>query len=122
MRKVFVATLVALVVVAASGVATAQTYSATIDGAQQTPPNGSLGSGSGSFTLDAAKNFSYNITFGGFLAAYPENAAHVPVSGYDVAKQRHQVTVWLAVSCCPNVRLNAHRRAIAAALDVPGTS
>jgi hypothetical protein len=41
-------------------------FSATIDGAQETPPSGSPATGSGSFVLDTtAGTASYNITFSG---------------------------------------------------------
>ena len=65
-------------VVVAAGVASAATipFSATINGGQETPPNASPGTGTGSFTMDTVANtLSFNITFSGLLA--PESAAHI---------------------------------------------
>ena len=58
-----------------AGVASAQTYSAILTGTQEVPPNASPATGSGSFTLDAAKNLSFNLTFSGLTAT--ETAAHI---------------------------------------------
>jgi hypothetical protein len=44
--------------------ATTITFSATIDGAQETPPNGSASTGTGTFVMDTVANtLSFNITF-----------------------------------------------------------
>ena len=54
-------------------------FSATIDGAQETPPNGSPATGSGSFVLDTtAGTASFNVTFSGLPTA--EVASHVHVA------------------------------------------
>lgn len=47
-----------------------------IDGAQENPPTGSTGTGTGTFLLDdVAATLDYNITFSGLSAA--ETAAHI---------------------------------------------
>src|SRR5262245_29831476 len=54
-------------------------FGVSIDGAQETPPNASPGTGSGTFTLDTTTGVAaFNITFGGLLGT--EIAAHVHVA------------------------------------------
>ena len=75
MRTVLKLSLAAALVAALAGSAFAQTYTAVLDGLQETPPNASPAAGSGTFTLDAAKVLHYSISFGGLLA--PQTAAHI---------------------------------------------
>jgi len=71
LRIVFTLALVML-----AGSASAQNFVATIDGAQETPPNASPGTGSATLVLDTAANtLSYTIMYGGLLGA--ESAAHI---------------------------------------------
>jgi hypothetical protein len=58
-----------------AGAAFAQSYTASLDGLQEVPPNASPGSGNGTFTLDAAKVLHYSISFGGLVAT--QTAAHI---------------------------------------------
>ena len=74
------ASLIAAVVLLAACLGSARaatiTFSAALDGGQETPPNGSGGLGSGSFVMDTVANtLSYNIYFGGLSSA--ETAAHI---------------------------------------------
>ena len=56
----------------------------SIDGAQETPPNGSAATGSGCFVLDqTAHTLSYNISYGGLGS--PEIAAHIHTGAPGVA-------------------------------------
>jgi|SRR5262245_17936988 len=71
MRKAIALSAAALLVIA--GVAGAQTYSAIITGPQD--GTSSPGTGTGSFTLDASKILSFNITYSGLTAT--ETAAHI---------------------------------------------
>lgn len=65
---------VALLPASASGVVLS--YVANCDGAQETPPNASPGTGTGTFTIDTdANTVSYNIQFSGLIA--PESNAHI---------------------------------------------
>lgn len=64
----------ALVLLAAT--ASAQNFTASLDGLQETPPNASPASGSATLVLDTAANtLSYTITYGGLVAT--ETAAHI---------------------------------------------
>jgi hypothetical protein len=70
--------LAAIVVIAMVGVASAAiiNFTATLNGAQEVPPNASTATGSGSFVMDTVANtLSYNITFSGLLA--PQTAGHI---------------------------------------------
>lgn len=67
--------LAAALVTVLAGPAFAQTYSATLDGLQETPPNASPASGTGTFSLDAAKILHFSISFSGLLAT--QTAAHI---------------------------------------------
>ena len=58
-----------------AGAAAAQTYSAILTGTQETPPNASPATGTGSFTLDGAKMLSFNIAYSGLTGT--ETAAHI---------------------------------------------
>src|SRR5262245_20195994 len=71
------AVLAACLLLAAPAGATLRYFSASIDGAQETPPNGSPGMASGTFTMDTnANTLSYNIVI---TVATPtaENNAHI---------------------------------------------
>ncbi len=68
----------AIIVAAAllvAGAAHAQSYTATLSGSQETPPNGSPATGSATLTLDGAKILSFNITYSGLIGT--ETAAHI---------------------------------------------
>jgi hypothetical protein len=68
----------AIVVAAAllvAGAAHAQNYTATINGLQETPPNGSPATGSATLSLDGAKILSFNIAYSGLTGT--ETAAHI---------------------------------------------
>lgn len=70
--------MVGLCALAFAGVAqaTVTQFIATLDGAQETPPTGSPGTGTGSFVLDtSAHTLTFNITFSGLSGA--EIAAHI---------------------------------------------
>jgi hypothetical protein len=71
--------MVGLCTLAFAGVAraTVTQFIATINGAQETPPNGSAGTGTGSFVLDTgvAHSLTFNITFSGLGSA--ELFAHI---------------------------------------------
>jgi hypothetical protein len=73
MRTAIALAFVACVTLAST--ATAQSYVAAIDGAQEAPPSGSTATGIGSFTLDGAKMLNFNISFSGLLGT--ETAAHI---------------------------------------------
>jgi hypothetical protein len=78
MRRVLLAvalTSASVLLLGAPGESAAQNYAATLDGLQEVPPNPSPATGSGSFTLDAAKMLHFNIVFSGLLA--PETASHI---------------------------------------------
>jgi hypothetical protein len=75
MRTAFTFSVAVALVAALSSAVLAQTYSAALDGLQETPPNASPGTGTGSFTLDAAKVLHYTISFFGLTAT--ETAAHI---------------------------------------------
>ncbi len=66
--------MLALVLLAVT--ARAQNFTATIDAAQETPPNASPATGSATLVLDTAANtLSYNIMYSGLVAT--ETAAHI---------------------------------------------
>jgi hypothetical protein len=68
--------MTAAVLLLAPGMAGAQTYSAILTGSQETPnPVVTPATGTGSFTLDAAKVLSYNISFSNLSST--ETAAHI---------------------------------------------
>ena len=75
MKVVLTAIIAIVFAFGLAGSASAQNYSATLDGLQEVPPNASPGSGIGTFTLDAFNVLSYNITFAGLVAT--ETAAHI---------------------------------------------
>jgi len=55
------------------------TCSATLTGSQETPPNASPGSGSGTFTYDTGTNtFTYSVTFSGLLGTTTASHIHAP--------------------------------------------
>jgi CHRD domain-containing protein len=57
------------------GSAAIMNFSATLQGSQEVPPNGSTATGSGTMVLDTDTNMlSYNISFSGLSA--PQTAAH----------------------------------------------
>ena len=58
-----------------AGSSSAQTYSAILNGLQETGPVATPASGSGSFTLDAAKMLSFSISYSGLVGT--ETAAHI---------------------------------------------
>jgi hypothetical protein len=59
-----------------ASVASAQSYRADIDGAQEAPPNGSSGTGLGCFSYDAnTLMLNYEVTYSGLGSA--EVAAHI---------------------------------------------
>jgi len=68
-------TVAAVLVFAVAGSALAQTYTATLSGLQEVPPNASPATGTASFTLDANKILHYNMAFSGLVA--PQTAAHI---------------------------------------------
>jgi len=73
MRIAIVLTAAALLL---AGMASAQTYSAILTGSQETPsPVVTPATGTGSFTLDAGKILSYNISFSNLSSS--ETAAHI---------------------------------------------
>lgn len=75
MRTVIVVISVIAVGILLSGTATAQTFRATINAAQQVPPNASPGTGQGCMTYDpATMMLSFEINYAGLLT--PEIAAH----------------------------------------------
>lgn len=75
MRYAIVALLVLAVGTLLVGPAVAQTFRATIDGAQEVPPTGSPGTGLGCMTYHpATMMLDYDISYAGLLAA--ENNAH----------------------------------------------
>lgn len=57
------------------GIASAQTFSAILNGGQETPPVETPATGTGSFSLSAEKILSYNISFSGLLGS--ETVAHI---------------------------------------------
>lgn len=65
----------ALLALTFAGAASAQTYSALLDGVQEVPPVATPAGGTGSFTLDASKILSFNIQFSGLIGS--ETAAHI---------------------------------------------
>jgi cysteine-rich repeat protein len=72
------AAALAVLAILAPGSAGATVYylSATIDGTQETPPNASPATGSGTFTLDTvADTMSFSITFSGLTGS--ESGAHI---------------------------------------------
>jgi len=71
LRIVFTLALVLL-----AGTASAQNFTATIDGLQEVPPVATPATGSATLVLDTAANtLSYNIVFANLIA--PETAAHI---------------------------------------------
>jgi len=67
-------TATALLLIA--GAASAQTYSAILTGTQETPPNASPATGTGSFTLNTVTHMlSFNISYSGLTGT--ETAAHI---------------------------------------------
>ncbi len=77
MRFRHAAGMVSIVVVMLSGAAAAKEhYKASLDGAQEVPPNGSIATGSGMFVIDPATNtLFYHIAYSGLSSA--ESAAHI---------------------------------------------
>jgi hypothetical protein len=78
MKKYTVAMLALTLAMTTASVASAQitNFSATIDGAQEVPPTGSPGTGTGTFVLDEGTSIlSWNITFSGLAGT--ETAAHI---------------------------------------------
>jgi len=75
-----VATLLTVVVVCLlfAAVLSAQTYTASLDGAQVVSPSGSTATGFGTLTLDAGKMLSFNITFMGLLGTETMSHIHGP--------------------------------------------
>jgi len=72
----FLAALLVTLVGAAGAHAQVHYLTATIDATQETPPNSSLGTGSGCFELDVgALTLTYNIQFAGLTAA--QTGAHI---------------------------------------------
>ncbi len=70
-----IAATICLIVPAAAN-ATTYNFAASLDGAQETPPNGSTGTGTGTFVLDTATHqLSFDITYSGLGSN--ENAAHI---------------------------------------------
>ena len=67
MTKAIVLTAAALVFLPA--ITSAQTFSATLNGAQETPVVATPATGTGNFTLSAAKILSYSISFSGLLGS-----------------------------------------------------
>lgn len=76
MRKLTVAVVAGIILALAAVNAHAQSYSALLDGLQETPPNASPATGTGTFTLTGG-NLSYNISFSGLLGT--QTAAHIHV-------------------------------------------
>jgi len=74
MRYVITAVTAIVFAIGLAGAASAQNYSATLDGLQEVPANASSGSGSGLFSLDGANVLHYNIVFSGTAT---ETAAHI---------------------------------------------
>ncbi len=71
LRIVFTLALVLL-----ASAASAQNFTATLNGSQEVPPNASPATGSATLVLDTTANtLSYNITYSGLVAA--ETAAHI---------------------------------------------
>ena len=78
--------LVAVAGLSLSGDALAQKlfFKATIDGAQETPPNASPGKGTGAFVIDLdANTMSFDINFA--MLGAPEVAAHIHIGAPGVA-------------------------------------
>jgi hypothetical protein len=75
MRFVLTAVTAIVFVFGFIGPASAQDYSAALDGLQEVPPNASPASGSGLFNLDGDNVLTYNISFSGLVA--PETGAHI---------------------------------------------
>jgi len=68
--------LACCVVLAAPATAQRIVYGATLDGAQEVPPNGSTGTGQGTFLIDKSSNqIFYYITFSGLTGT--ETTAHI---------------------------------------------
>jgi hypothetical protein len=75
MRIAHTLCIAAVLMAATGGTTLAQTYTAALDGLQETPPNASPAIGGGTFSLDAAKVLHYSISFSGLTAT--ETAAHI---------------------------------------------
>ena len=75
MRMACTLLIVLSVTLAVAGAASAQSYVATIDGAQEVPPAATTAAGSATLTLDGAKMLSFNISYSGLVGT--ETAAHI---------------------------------------------
>jgi hypothetical protein len=60
---------------AGAGAASAQSYVATLEGAQEVPPQATPATGSATLTLDGAKMLSFSISYSGLVGI--ETAAHI---------------------------------------------
>lgn len=67
-----------LALVLGAGVASAQTFTATLDGLQEVPPNASPATGSATLVLDAAMMLNVSCTFSGLLAPVAASHIHAP--------------------------------------------
>jgi hypothetical protein len=74
MRFFLTAVTAIVLLLGLTGPASAQNYSATLEGSQEVPPNASSASGTGLFTLDGANLLHYNIVFSGTAS---ETGAHI---------------------------------------------
>jgi hypothetical protein len=66
----------AVVLAALAGAAQAQSYGATLDGAQEVPPVPTPGTGTGTFTLDAAKMLTVHVEFSNLIGAVTLSHIH----------------------------------------------
>ncbi len=70
--------IAALALVLGAGVASAQTFTATLDGLQEVPPNASPATGSATLVLDVAMMLNVSCTFSGLLAPVVASHIHAP--------------------------------------------
>lgn len=73
--RIVIGILMVIVALLVGGPASAQNYTAVLDGLQEVPPVATPAFGSGTFTLNGAKMLSYNITFAGLIGT--ETGAHI---------------------------------------------
>lgn len=69
---------VGILIASVAGVATAQNYSATLDGLQEVPPNASPGTGTATLVLNGAGMLSVHVDFSGLTAAVTAAHIHAP--------------------------------------------
>lgn len=75
MRMACTLLIVLSATLAVAGAASAQSYVATLEGAQEVPPQATPATGSATLTLDGAKMLSFSISYSGLVGT--ETGAHI---------------------------------------------